>query len=321
MGETLEFDGAVFEGRAGFYHLKCAGQVSFSGATFKAGANFNSINCGDSAFFNSATFEGEADFGGATVGRQLSCQGAAFKQYVDLYKTNMGTLAVGNELPLREDSKVDLRECRFERFDGTPKVARALAKSQRPGEFSRDPYIQLEKYYSSVGNELEAKRFHFRGRSEQRKNAFRRGNKSTKWPLPTKVSNVSLWVLTGYGVQTWRLFLFILAFIALGTYVFWGENALSDTAQISGSSQPDVALQISTQSNQQQQQLEEFWPHLFERASYSLDLFLPVVNLHIDENWRPSSTRLELYAVGHGMIGWGLVPLLLTSLTGIIRRE
>ena len=61
--------------------------------------------------------------------------------------------------------------------------------------------------------------------------------------------------------------------------------------------------------------------HLFNRASYSLDLFLPVVNLHIDENWRPVGLWREIYAVFHSMVGWVLVPLLLASLAGIVRRE
>ena len=58
----------------------------------------------------------------------------------------------------------------------------------------------------------------------------------------------------------------------------------------------------------------------FYKVVYSLDLFLPVVNLHVDEKWEPNGTICMLYTVAHSMIGWVIVPLLLAALAGIIRR-
>lgn len=51
------------------------------------------------------------------------------------------------------------------------------------------------------------------------------------------------------------------------------------------------------------------------------DLFLPLVNLHLDENWQPNGLGREIYAMFHSMVGWILVPLLLASLSGIVRRD
>jgi hypothetical protein len=59
----------------------------------------------------------------------------------------------------------------------------------------------------------------------------------------------------------------------------------------------------------------------FRSFAYSLDLFLPVVNLRIDERWQPQGLEREMYALVHSMVGWILVPLLVASLAGIIRRQ
>jgi hypothetical protein len=46
-----------------------------------------------------------------------------------------------------------------------------------------------------------------------------------------------------------------------------------------------------------------------------------LVNLHIDEEWEPNGLWRKTYALFHSMVGWVLVPLLIASLSGIIRRE
>jgi hypothetical protein len=39
-----------------------------------------------------------------------------------------------------------------------------LAGAQDPPIFSRDPYLQLEKYYNSIGNDIQARRVYYQGR-------------------------------------------------------------------------------------------------------------------------------------------------------------
>ncbi|MEJ7816997.1 MAG: hypothetical protein WKF53_17640, partial [Rubrobacter sp.] len=308
-------------------------------------ASFNTLKCGDSGFFNPCTFEGEADFRFASFGVNLTCIGArfagpvdltaarvsrvlqlgegTFEQQVTLYQTKIGLLVIGDTLPFGERGYADLRECSFEGFRGDAKVARSLAKKQRPELFSRDPYLQLEKYYRSVGNEVEAKRTHFLGRSELRKNAISRDG-HTKWPPATMLGDACLWLLTGYGVRTWRLVVPIFFFLIVGTWVFWPAGALepkaSGTTGASNGVQAGEVYLASAQPNGEQSP-GGLGQHLSDRVLYSLDLFLPVVNLHVDENWRPEGLGREIYAAFHSMVGWVLVPLLLASLAGIVRRE
>ena len=65
---------------------------------------------------------------------------------------------------------------------------------------------------------------------------------------------------------------------------------------------------------------QPWYDELPYRAAYSLDLFLPLVNLHIDENWQPHGPVLQLYAILHATVGWLVVPLLLAALAGVMRR-
>jgi hypothetical protein len=345
IGGNLQCLGSTFGDTANFKSIKCDGNVFFNEATFRgeaafadatfgktldcreatfgARASFNGIKCGDNTIFDSATFLGEITFAYASITRDLTCLGARFDGYIQPYQSKTRTLAVGDDLSLGENSRVDLRECQFDRFFGSPTIARELVKRQRPEEFSRDPYLQLEKYYRGVGNELEANRFHFRGRSELRKNAWRRGSRTAEWPLFTKLGDASLWLLTGYGVRTWQLLIPIFLFLIIGTYVFWPSDALvtpPGAQGVTNEGQLSEAYLISSRPGQEQSQ-GELGQHLFDRASYSLDLFLPVINLHIDENWQPQGLGRQIYAIFHAMVGWILVPLLLASLTGIIRRQ
>jgi hypothetical protein len=129
-------------------------------------------------------------------------------------------------------------------------------------------------------------------------------------------------LLTGYGVHTWLLLIPIFLFLFVGTLVFWAPKALVTPPGTPGESNEGQAnaIYLTSPSGQEQSQ-DELGQHLVERASYSLDLFLPLINLHIDENWQPNRLGRQIYAVVHSMVGWILVPLLLASLTGIIRRE
>jgi hypothetical protein len=336
----------IFEKEANFGSATFGRILECQGATFTGNANFESINCEGSAFFKLARFKAEANFAFAKFGRRLECQGAtftgpvflteitvsqalqlaetSFRSDVVLYQSQIGILDVGDTLPFGEDSRLILRECRFDTFYGDPSVAREMAAKQPPEAFTRDPYLQLEKYYRGSGNDLEAKRMHYTGRNELRKNALRKGPRATNWGRFTRWGDWWIKWLTGYGVRTWLLLIYILVFLLVGTGVFWKADALLPvSAQEQGAPNGAQVGETHLLPTQPEKAREpgSFGRHLFERLVYSLDLFLPVVNLHVDENWQPNGLVRQIYAVVHSMVGWILVPLLLASLSGIIRRE
>jgi uncharacterized protein YjbI with pentapeptide repeats len=86
---AVQFDGATFEGRAGFNRATFEGYAGFSGATFKGVANFRTTFKGGAGFtgarfeggagFNRAAFKVRAKFGGATFKSGAGFTGARFE--------------------------------------------------------------------------------------------------------------------------------------------------------------------------------------------------------------------------------------------------
>ena len=60
---------------------------------------------------------------------------------------------------------------------------------------------------------------------------------------------------------------------------------------------------------------------VYNRFWYSLDLFLPFVNLQADDVWKPKTNErfLRHYVRLHVMLGWILIPIVLAALTGLIK--
>jgi hypothetical protein len=318
FGSILAYSNATFKGPANFDLLTCGGDGLFDSARFEIKKNAEDSDAVDyeDVAFNLSTFASTLDLSFATFARAVSLEqvsvqkalrltGAHFEKNASLYNATIDRLIFeGGSPSFAEGAYLDLRECTFQRFQGdkdqAKEQARDLVKAQDPSLFSRDPYQQLERYYTSIGDEAEAKDIYFEGRQALRENAYQQ-NASTRWSRRQKFTDEILRLLTGYGVKIGRLFVIALIFLVLGTLVFyWPENALQTA---SGSTEAPA------------------WQEgPLYRAAYSLDLFLPVVNLHVDENWEPNGPWLQAYAIGHATVGWLVVPLLLAALAGIIRR-
>jgi hypothetical protein len=100
------------------------------------------------------------DLTAARISQQLILTRAKFWQETKLYDTVTRMLVMKgrnlpDDFPFKGDAVLDLRGCTFELFVVSDtdneavleKQARSLAEAQDPSKFSRDPYIQLEKYY------------------------------------------------------------------------------------------------------------------------------------------------------------------------------
>lgn len=62
-------------------------------------------------------------------------------------------------------------------------------------------------------------------------------------------------------------------------------------------------------------------PPRFSAFWYSLELFLPVVDLGVAKSWRPSQQSFPLltYARIHQLAGWILNPVALAAITGAFK--
>jgi hypothetical protein len=172
-----------------------------------------------------------------------------------------------------------------------------FARAQNPCKFSRDPYIQLENHYESVGDDNLARKLYYKGRCDVRANA----TAQNKWHRSRNGIDWLWKVLTGYGVNIRPLLAIAGIFILAGMLFFYPNDALTRVTASASS-----------------YHWEEGPVHQF---LYSLDLFLPIVNLRVDELWLPNGPWwLHLYATIHALVGWLIVPLLVAALAGIIRR-
>jgi hypothetical protein len=102
-------------------------------------------------------------------------------------------------------------------------------------------------------------------------------------------------LLVGYGRQPWRATIPYAVLIALGC-IFFSPNKMEP-------------------------QRTEHAPRVYSRVWYSLNLFLPVVDLQAGKVWKPKAdqTFLRNYMRVHILLGWILIPIVLAALTGLIK--
>ena len=102
-------------------------------------------------------------------------------------------------------------------------------------------------------------------------------------------------VLFGYGRSLGPPLTWALAFIAFGSFVF------------------DDRKEMVRFKDESTQDYSGFW--------YSLELFLPIVDLGMAKGWRPidSSKKRLLYARIHQLAGWILIPVAVGVLTGSLK--
>jgi hypothetical protein len=209
--------------------------------------------------------------------------------------------------PFREGS-LTLSDTTFERFHGGPngelarRLALKLAKEQVSTRFSRDPYLQLEKYYARIGEEDDAVKMHRRGHSALRENAkdYRNSDKegNVKWSwYKIWVTDLGLKYLTGYGSRAWLAVVYLLPLLMIGTFVFCGDNTLLTKGDL------DKVGYVSA-------------GHSF---AYTLDLLIPVLTFPLTDSWVANHTWGKIISVIAVLAGWLLVPLFIAAWSGLIR--
>jgi hypothetical protein len=199
----------------------------------------------------------------------------------------------------------------FERFHGGPseqlalRLALKLANEQDPTKFSLDPYLELRDHYLKIGNEARARDMRVRGYQALRENA-RKPDGRTRWTLRRRTAEQLLYRPTNYGYRIWPVLLGLMfLFFVAGTGAFWPEDTLE---RVPGTKydKPHEA---------------PFAQKVFERFVYSVDLFIPALNLRYEAMWVPQARWLPgwIYATAHSIVGWILIALFISWLTGVIK--
>ncbi len=122
----------------------------------------------------------------------------------------------------------------------------------------------------------------------------------------------------GYGYRPEWALVWILAFVALGAFLFdlgYREGVMAPAST-------DVLVQ---EMYQKCREIPKDYP-TFSAWAYSIDAFIPFLDLVLEHYWIPNADAgwggvlLRIYLWIHISVGWILSTLFLTGVTGIIRR-
>jgi hypothetical protein len=167
---------------------------------------------------------------------------------------------------------------------------------QPRSEFSLQPFRQLADALRRTGYEDNARTVLINMYDVRRK----RGGLSVWgrfWSVLLK------WTI-GYGYRSHRAFIWALAFVLVGSVVFYEAN------------QNHLIIPAKADSS-----ITRFNPF-----AYSLDTFLPIINLRQRESWIPNGQdsngfMVQVYLWIHIIVGWILTTLGVAGFTGLVKKE
>lgn len=162
---------------------------------------------------------------------------------------------------------------------------------ERQPEFHPQSYEQLASVLRNMGHEEEAKEIVMAKKDRRLKFG------GLHWLQYLGLGFLKITV--GYGYRLRRPFVGLLSFIALGTLLF-------GIAEHVGGIAPKAPLGEGP----------DFCP-----LAYSVDVFIPVLNLHQEENYHVLAWWALFYMWIHIIVGWATTTLLVAGLTGFIKKE
>ena len=180
-------------------------------------------------------------------------------------------------------------------------------KRQPAGDFRPQPYVQLAKILREMGHERDAREV-----SIARQEAWI-GSGDLGWR--GRIWHRFLGLTIGHGYKPWKVLWFFLGIVILGSAVF----GLAEYAGLMVPAKERVYL--DARYPELPPEYPRFQPHL-----YSLDVFLPIVDLHQESFWLPKAGTgwgwaVMAYLWLHILLGWVLTTVAVAGLTGLVRRD
>jgi len=195
--------------------------------------------------------------------------------------------------------------------------------------FSTQPYEQFATVLRSYGLDSAARHI-----AIARENARRRheGIRVFRWrpqgmALHTWLGSHLLRITIGYGYAPGRTLIWLILFVSLGAGLFWiGEYhnhcVMVPADEMPNTCNPEVGYLAKAGQT-------------FSPIVYSLDTFLPIVDLRQKSRWLPNpaqrctiaghklpcGTILRRYLWVHTIFGWMLTSLAVAGFTGLVRRS
>lgn len=160
--------------------------------------------------------------------------------------------------------------------------------------FRPQPYEQLARVLRNMGYERDAREIAI-AKQEMLRKSGSLGLSGTFW-------NWLLSATIAHGYKPWRAVLWALPVIGIGWLLFGYANM------------HDAMVPLSET------------PRTFHPLAYSLDVFLPIIDMHQEDSWLPRNGGPEgwwlwIYLWAHIGFGWLLTSLFVAGLSGIIKKE
>jgi hypothetical protein len=260
--------------------------------------------------------QGEVNLRGAHIGGQLTFEDATLAspstdRALNLQELNVHVLDLRPKTP--PAGQVDLTHARtrvlvdaeavwphrlglwnfsYEVLHEHPRVevaSRLRWLERDPRGYAPQLYQQLASVYRAAGRDEDARRVAI---TKQR-----RRRQTLNWS--SRVWNSLLWWTVGYGYRTWQAGLWLLGLLAVGAAIF-------------AAAYPD-AMPVAKQTAEDR--IPAFQPWI-----YSLDVLLPVVNLHQEEFWIPRGVA-RWWAWLAILAGWLLTTVVVAALSGLLKRD
>jgi hypothetical protein len=336
-------------GPVSLFRAEIGGSLDCSGGRFVGGADPLSIVeamiRGDASFNNGFTTDGVVDLTLAQIGRGLSFKEAHFiGTGVNGLNADRATIdgtfywdgivgTPGTELNLTDaragalwddaaswptTGNLFIDDFVYGDISGGPSDASSRLRwiARQPSGYRPQPYGQLAKVMRERGADIGAVEV-MMAKEDARRNQGGLGWAARLWS----------WVLDvtiGYGYRPIRALWWIFFFVALGSVLFeigYRERAITPTEP--------VAYDAFVQNGEPPRHYPPF-----NAIVYSLENFLPVVDLNQGTYWRPnprhgtggrlralSGTILRWYLWVHILAGWIITPLLAAGLSGLVRPD
>jgi hypothetical protein len=166
-------------------------------------------------------------------------------------------------------------------------------------DWNVQPYEHTARIFRAAGYEADAQKILI--------DKYRQLRKQRRLSRPAAVKNWLLDYLLGYGYRTWRPLIPMVVMLAIGSWIFQKAT--------------DAHVLVAKDRDRTE----------FNRYAYSIDAFVPLVNLKQREAFayvRPEGTAqgssvawFQSYFWLHTALGWILTTLAAAGLSGLVKRE